>query len=301
VFPALALGLGTGSRGLMSAHPRPATEPLLGRLEWLFIVIHGATITLSVLAAFWFAHNMLELTGNAAVTVSFLTLALTQLWHVFNLRANGSGLLDNQVTRNRFVWLALAICGLILFAAFAVPALASVLHLAGIGWRGWLLVATASVLPTLLGQLMIHFRLPFTVREAVLTKSVLLSMGYNMGHKIVALARYGAGCPRDRRASLRVATAMLVPCLIIGCVQTSQSARQDTGTAVGAITGAILGHQIDHDHGALFGAAIGAIAGSSIGRYQDEQQRALESALAHERRVREIDIQRLQASVLSCT
>jgi len=132
----------------------------------------------------------------------------------------------------------------------------------------------------------------------MLTKTVLLSMGYNMGHKIVALARYGAGCPRDRRASLRVATAMLVPCLIIGCVQTSQSARQDTGTAVGAITGAILGHQIDHDHGALFGAAIGAIAGSSIGRYQDEQQRALESALAHERRVREIDIQRLQDETL---
>ena len=32
------------------------------------------------------ALELLELAGNEAVTVSFLTLAFAQLWHVFNMR-----------------------------------------------------------------------------------------------------------------------------------------------------------------------------------------------------------------------
>jgi len=167
VFPALALGLGTGSRGVMSANPRPASEPLLGRREWLFIVVHGAIITSSVLGAFWIGLTIMDLTGDAAVTVSFLTLALTQLWHVFNLRVIGSRLLNNQIAKNHFVWLALIVCGVILFVSFVVPALATVLHLTNIGWRGWLLVISFSLIPTVLGQLMIFLRLPFCVRESV--------------------------------------------------------------------------------------------------------------------------------------
>jgi len=100
--------------------------------------------------------------------------------------------------------------------------------------------------------------------------------------------------------SLRAVVAMIPLLLVSACVHTNSnhSSREDTGMAVGTIAGAILGHQIDHDHGALFGAAIGAIAGSSIGRYQDEQQRALENALAQEQRAKEINIKRLQDKTL---
>jgi len=109
-----------------------------------------------------------------------------------------------------------------------------------------------------------------------------------------------------RLAAINSASAGITFCRILalsalllsyGC-STTHGPKAQTGTAVGALTGAILGSQIDHDHGALFGAAIGAIAGSSIGRYQDEQQRALEAALANERRNRYIEIQRLQDETL---
>jgi len=167
VFPALALGVGSGTNGMMSAKPRPATEPLLGRREWYFILFHGGSITLSVMGAFWLARSWLDMTDGASVTVSFLTLALTQLWHVFNLRETGSDLINNQVTSNRFIWLALALCLLIILLALIVPGLAQALSLSAISWQAWVLVTVASVVPLVLGQLTIYLRMQFAVKAAM--------------------------------------------------------------------------------------------------------------------------------------
>ncbi len=167
VFPALALGVSSGTTGLMRAKPRPAAQPLLGAKEWLFIVVHGAMMTISVLVAFWIARYQLGLTGDGPITVSFLTLALTQLWHVLNLRATGSGLINNEVSKNQFIWLALALCIFILVIAFVIPGLAQVLNLTNIGTHGWLLICIASVLPLIAGQITIYLRLPFTVKGEV--------------------------------------------------------------------------------------------------------------------------------------
>lgn len=94
--------------------------------------------------------------------------------------------------------------------------------------------------------------------------------------------------------------SVLIPALFVvqGCATTNTGQHEQEGATLGAITGAILGHQLDHDHGALFGAAIGAIAGSGIGRYQDEQQMALEEALAQERNRRDVEIDRLEKETL---
>jgi len=167
VFPALALGVGAGTNDMMSARPRPADEPLLGKREWLFVVIHGASITISVMGAFLIARYGFGLTGDAAVTVSFFTLALTQLWHIFNLRETGSKLFRNQITHNPFVWLALSLCVLILLVAFTVPQLAQVLNLTSISLPVWGLIGVASALPLLFGQIALLLRLPFTVRAAM--------------------------------------------------------------------------------------------------------------------------------------
>ncbi|MFB6099122.1 MAG: cation transporting ATPase C-terminal domain-containing protein, partial [Salinibacter sp.] len=46
------------------------------------------------------------LEGEAAVTVSFLTLAFGQLWRVVAMWQPESGVFSNEVTRNRYVWAA---------------------------------------------------------------------------------------------------------------------------------------------------------------------------------------------------
>jgi Ca2+-transporting ATPase len=92
-----------------------------------------------------------------AVTVSFLTLALAQLWHVFNMRNPGSAFFRNEITQNRFVWAALALCvGLLLLAVY-LPGLAAVLKMEDPGTKGWSLVILMSLIPWVVGQSMKSF------------------------------------------------------------------------------------------------------------------------------------------------
>lgn len=153
VFPALALSVGEGDPGVMKRPARDPREPLLARRHWFAVAWYGLAITVSVLGAFALAIFRLEMDPAHAVTVSFLTLAFAQLWHVFNMRERGTGFLRNEISRNVFVWAALLLCCALLFAAVYVPGLALVLKLADPGLRGWLVVLGMSLIPFLAGQL----------------------------------------------------------------------------------------------------------------------------------------------------
>jgi Ca2+-transporting ATPase len=138
--------------------PRDPQEPIMDRSHWLAVAGYGALITLSVLGAFAAALVWLEMEAALAVTISFLTLALGQLWHVFNMRDSESSVLFNDVTRNVYVWGALALCVALLLAAVYVPGLADVLELVRPDARGWALVLGASLLPLMLAQALKQMR-----------------------------------------------------------------------------------------------------------------------------------------------
>jgi Ca2+-transporting ATPase len=153
VFPALALGAGGGNPGLMEKPPRPASEPILSKQGWYSIFGYGALITFSVLLAFSLAYKLLGMDQTQAVTVSFLTLALAQLWHVFNMRTKGSKLLKNEIVKNPYVWAALALCVPLLLLVVYVPFLAEILKLANPGLSGWMLIVAASAITFIVGQI----------------------------------------------------------------------------------------------------------------------------------------------------
>jgi Ca2+-transporting ATPase len=155
VFPALALAMGEGDPKVMEKPPRDAREPLLTRRHWLGIGGFGLLITIAVLAALGLALRALGFDTERAVTVSFLTLAVAQLWHVFNLREIGSTLTRNEIVHNRWIWGALAICALLLLAAIYLPGFSSVLHTVDPGLAGWAVVLAMSLAPTLAGQIWI--------------------------------------------------------------------------------------------------------------------------------------------------
>jgi Ca2+-transporting ATPase len=154
VFPALALGLGEGDRAAMSRPPRDAAEPILGRGQWLAIAGYGVVITVAVLGAFALAVVWLQMTERRAVTVSFLTLAVAQLVHVFNMRGPRSGAVLNEVTRNPSVWGALGLCTGLLLVVLYVPGLSRAMKLEPPGPGGWALVLTLAALPLLARSLL---------------------------------------------------------------------------------------------------------------------------------------------------
>lgn len=153
VFPAFALGLGEGDRMVMKRSPRDPKEPIIGRAQWLDIVVFGMLITLTTLAAFWVALEWMELPTPEAATIAFLTLALGQLAHVFNMRARDEGGLRNSVTRNPYVWGALGLCLGLLAAAFYLPGLSDVMALSPLRTPLLALPVSVSLVLLVLGQL----------------------------------------------------------------------------------------------------------------------------------------------------
>jgi Ca2+-transporting ATPase len=154
VFPALALGVGEGDPHLMERPPRDPDEPILTRQHWLSIVGYSAVITAAVLGALALAMLWLGMEQSKAVTVSFLTLAFAQLWHVFNMRDRDSGFIRNDITQNRWVWGALALCSGLLLLAVYVPGLADLMQVRNPGAEGWGLILGMSFVPWAVGQIL---------------------------------------------------------------------------------------------------------------------------------------------------
>ncbi|MBT8047023.1 MAG: cation-transporting P-type ATPase [Xanthomonadales bacterium] len=153
VFPALALGVSGHSPGVMKRRPRPVDERILTRRLWTKIAVFGALMSASVLAAMAIAFYFLDFDRSRAVTVSFCTLALSQLWHVFNMRDRKSHWLRNEITRNAWVWAALGLCLVLVLGAVYTPGINTLLGLADPGASGWALIVGMSLIPLLLGPL----------------------------------------------------------------------------------------------------------------------------------------------------
>lgn len=165
VFPALALGMGEGDKSIMNRPPRDPEEPVLANRHWWGIGLYGIVFTVSVLGALFGASYLLDLPmeeEGTVVTISFLTLAFSQLWHVFNMREYGSGLISNDITRNTYVWGAIVLCVSLLLAVTYIPFLADVLHIQPPGLAGWGMIIGMSLLPLIYGQIVksLEFHLP---------------------------------------------------------------------------------------------------------------------------------------------
>jgi Ca2+-transporting ATPase len=152
VFPALALAASEASPDIMKEPPRKKGDPIMNTERWFTVAVYGFIITLAVLGAMAIALLYFDMEEKKAVTISFLTLAFAQLWHVFNMRDKSSTFFNNAIVRNPFVWGALLLCTLLLAATVYVPLLAEVLNVANPGVNGWLLVIIMSLLPMVAGQ-----------------------------------------------------------------------------------------------------------------------------------------------------
>ncbi|MBD3349443.1 MAG: HAD-IC family P-type ATPase [Candidatus Eisenbacteria bacterium] len=147
VFPALALGVGEGDPAVMSHPPRDPDEPILTRGHWYAVGGYGLAIAVPVLWALWLLLDRMGYDRPQAVSASFLTLGFASLWHVFNVRDRRSGVFVNDVTRNPFVWGAVAICVALLLVAVYVPGLAEILRVERPEQGDWLIIIGLSLVP----------------------------------------------------------------------------------------------------------------------------------------------------------
>ena len=129
VFPALALGLGKGEEDTMEQPPQNPQEPILDRKNWYETMVYGLSISTSVLGVVVYGYFVLELESITINNMAFYTLVLAQLFNVFNMPKHRESFINNEVTRNKWVWGAVVLSLLITLGAYLIPPVAQALSL----------------------------------------------------------------------------------------------------------------------------------------------------------------------------
>lgn len=152
VFPALALGVGKDNKKLMKSPPRDPKQPILEMADWKRIVFYALVMTISVLGVYWYAINQLGYSPEEGNTVTFYALSLAQLLHVFNMYSGKLRFFNNEITRNKFIWMALALCILVMFVTYYVPFFRQILSLQILDVRALELILAAGIVPVFVIQ-----------------------------------------------------------------------------------------------------------------------------------------------------
>jgi Ca2+-transporting ATPase len=145
VFPALALGLGKGDETIMKQKPKDPEEPIINKHNWTAMAVYAVVMAAIITGVYLLTYYKFGESKELANTVAFFSLALSQLFHVFNMREPGENIFVNQVVKNKYIWMALGICIAALVAAYFIPLLHNVLSFETLSGIHWLLVGGASV------------------------------------------------------------------------------------------------------------------------------------------------------------
>ncbi len=90
-FPALALGLEKGDPDIMSRQPRDSKEGIFAGGLGFDVAWQGIMVSVLTLAAYWFGIKMAtgteEFVHQNGMTMAFLTLSMSEIFHSFNMRS----------------------------------------------------------------------------------------------------------------------------------------------------------------------------------------------------------------------
>ncbi|GGN49447.1 cation-translocating P-type ATPase [Oceanobacillus indicireducens] len=148
-LPAMALGMDTSEEDVMKRKPRNPREGIFARGLGYKIVSRGILIGLVSLIAFLFAYHNDPDNLTYARTMTFTTLVMAQLIHVFECRSEKSIFARNPF-ENKYLLFAVLSSVLLLLIVVYWPPLQPIFHTTALGVLDWLIVLVLSLLPTIL-------------------------------------------------------------------------------------------------------------------------------------------------------
>ncbi len=150
-FPAFALALEPAESDVMRRPPHDPKAALLSRGMIGSIAFYGALMTAATLAAFLWALATPE-RSDKAVTITFLTLSLTQIFHLGNARSSTPVLSWRALVRNRYALGAGALTIGLQALALHLSVLAQVLRTQPLTAVEWLVSLGFAAVPAVTGQ-----------------------------------------------------------------------------------------------------------------------------------------------------
>jgi Ca2+-transporting ATPase len=147
VFPALALGLSSGSERIMEHPPRHPEQPVLSNRQWMSVIIYALVIAVSTFGSAMSIYGGIDdpQSFREASTVLFYTLILSQVIHVFNVSDHNVVFYKSDVFKNKYVWAGAITSLLLAIIVYFLPPVKEVLHISDINGYSLLMIITFSI------------------------------------------------------------------------------------------------------------------------------------------------------------
>jgi Ca2+-transporting ATPase len=149
--PALALALEPAEMDVMTRPPQSPTAGLLSSAFFREIAGYAALIAISVFVCISWSR-LVGIPTERALTMNFMALALTQLFHLGNARSTGPVVTPTSALSNPAALGAVALVVVLQASTILVPHMSRLLHVVRLTPVDWLVVLTVSAVPALVGQ-----------------------------------------------------------------------------------------------------------------------------------------------------
>jgi len=141
-FPALALGMEKPEADVMNRKPRDSKEGIFAGGLGFAVFYQGILVTIITLASYfighWFETGNFEITDSIhGTTMAFLTLAMCEVFHSFNMRSLHGSIFAIK-GQNKWLWGAGLLSLILTSVVVLIAPIAEVFGMVAIGWQEYL-------------------------------------------------------------------------------------------------------------------------------------------------------------------
>ena len=151
-LPALALGMDSGDPDALRRPPRDPQESIFAGGTSFSVVLNGLVIGAITLAAFQIGNALYEDSLSHARTMAFVVLAMSQLFHAFDVRSNERSILGMGLFTNRWLWLALVVGAALQVAVITIPPVAALFEVHALVPMDWAIVIGLAFVPVVVNE-----------------------------------------------------------------------------------------------------------------------------------------------------
>lgn len=151
-LPALGLGMEPDDPGVLRRKPRDPHESLFAGGTGPNVIGNGLLIGALTLVAFQLGLAMYDGSLQHARTMAFVVLAVSQLFHAFDLRHFRRSVFQVGLFKNKMLWLAFGVGLLLQWIVTAVPGIAAVFEVDALSWGDWGIVMGLAAVPLLANE-----------------------------------------------------------------------------------------------------------------------------------------------------
>jgi len=152
-LPAIGLGMTKGSDDVLNEPPRPKEEGVFARGTGRQVAFNGLLIGALTLFAFRLGYSLYPDSLIHARTMAFVVLALSQLFHAFDLMDARKSIFSVGIFSNKWLWLSLGVGALLQWLIVSVPAFAVIFDVYPLSLLDWGVAVGIALIPVVVNEI----------------------------------------------------------------------------------------------------------------------------------------------------